>query len=197
MGPPSLPLWLRRFQIQHHKYIPPGESEVLRVQRHWIAMARPLGELFAVITLSMLLAGWLGPDSGRDPLDTLAFFAILVVGVRFLLRYANWKIERVIVTNKRVIELSGVFNRRVASMPLSQVTDLTYKRSVLGRMLKSHGYGELILESPGQKQAIESIPYLPTPDPFYRQFVQYLNEAPELRRPDQADTGEIPQVPAS
>ncbi len=48
----------------------------------------------------------------------------------------------------------GVFTRRVAMMPLMKVTDMSYNRSVLGRLV---GYGEFVLESAGQEQALRTV----------------------------------------
>ena len=56
-------------------------------------------------------------------------------------------------------------------MPLRKVTDMTYERSVLGRLL---GYGEFIMESAGQDQALSRVPYLPRPDSLYLEVSQLL-----------------------
>ncbi len=49
-------------------------------------------------------------------------------------------------------------------MPLSKVTDLTFQRSLGGRLL---GYGTVIVESAGQNQAFEKIKYVPRPEEVY------------------------------
>ncbi len=49
-------------------------------------------------------------------------------------------------------------------MPLGKVTDLTFERSLGGRML---GYGTLIVESAGQIQALNRIDYMPRPEEIY------------------------------
>jgi hypothetical protein len=61
----------------------------------------------------------------------------------------------------------GVFTRRVAMMPLMKVTDMSYNRSVLGRLV---GYGEFVLESAGQEQALRTVSYLPRPDALYEEI---------------------------
>jgi hypothetical protein len=77
-------------------------------------------------------------------------------------------------------------------MPLGKVTDLTYQRGPLARLFN---YGELILESAGQKQALESISFIPRPDEFYRDFTEMLNNAGVIPvSVDDKDTGEIPRV---
>jgi hypothetical protein len=49
-------------------------------------------------------------------------------------------------------------------MPLSKVTDMSFQRSSLGRIL---GYGEFILESAGQDQALRVVDHLPYPEQLY------------------------------
>lgn len=44
------------------------------------------------------------------------------------------------------------------------VTDLTFERSLRGRLL---GYGTLIVESAGQIQALNRIDYIPRPEEVY------------------------------
>jgi hypothetical protein len=49
-------------------------------------------------------------------------------------------------------------------MPLSKVTDMSFQRSTMGRIL---GYGEFILESAGQDQALRIVDHLPYPEQLY------------------------------
>jgi protein-disulfide isomerase-like protein with CxxC motif len=53
---------------------------------------------------------------------------------------------------------------KIAMMPLAKVTDLTFERSLRGRIL---GYGTLIVESAGQIQALNRIDYIPRPEEVY------------------------------
>ena len=59
---------------------------------------------------------------------------------------------------------TGVVTRKVAMMPLVKVTDMSFQRSSLGRLL---GYGEFILESAGQDQALRVVDHLPYPEQLY------------------------------
>ena len=52
-------------------------------------------------------------------------------------------------------------------MRLSKVTDVTYFRSVPGRIL---GYGTIIIESAGQDQAMHNLFFLPEPDSVYAEL---------------------------
>ena len=50
-------------------------------------------------------------------------------------------------------------------MPFIKVTDMSYHRTVPGRIF---GYGEFILESAGQEQALRKVEWVPHPDATYR-----------------------------
>ena len=57
-----------------------------------------------------------------------------------------------------------MLTRKVAMMPMSKVTDMSFQRSFGGRIL---GYGELIVESAGQNQALDRVTYIPYPEQLY------------------------------
>ena len=63
------------------------------------------------------------------------------------------------VTLQRFMLATGIVTRKVNMMPLAKVTDMSFQRSPMGRIL---GYGEFILESAGQDQALSNVGYLPT-----------------------------------
>jgi uncharacterized membrane protein YdbT with pleckstrin-like domain len=112
------------------------------------------------------------------PLNELVWLAALAVIGRLLWKVGEWQVERFIVTDQRILLTSGLFTRRVAMMPLRKVTDMTYERSLSGRLC---GYGTFIMESAGQDQALRSINFLPSPDVLYRE-VSDLLFGPEARR---------------
>jgi len=64
-----------------------------------------------------------------------------------------------------LIAVTGVFVRNVAMLPLAKLTDMNYKRSVIGMLL---GYGSFRLETAGQNQAVEMLGRIPDPDASYR-----------------------------
>jgi uncharacterized membrane protein YdbT with pleckstrin-like domain len=59
---------------------------------------------------------------------------------------------------------SGILTRKVGMMPLGKVTDMSFQRTLAGRLF---GYGEFIVESAGQDQALRTIDFLPYPDQLY------------------------------
>jgi membrane protein YdbS with pleckstrin-like domain len=192
MPRPRLPFgWSYGPRITYDRYLSPGEEVAFEVRRHPAALLAPAAQALGAWLAFFVLHNWLGLPSDSNPVDTVMFIVVMAFTLRAIWRWFEWQIERVLVTNKRIVEVSGIITRRVASMPLGKVTDLTYKRGPVARLFN---YGELILESAGQKQALESISYIPRPDEFYRDFTEMLNNAPHGRTLDDKDTGEIPRV---
>ena len=60
-------------------------------------------------------------------------------------------------------------------MPLVKVTDMSFQRSSLGRLL---GFGEFILESAGQDQALRNIDHVPYPEQLYLEVTGILYPDP-------------------
>ena len=56
-------------------------------------------------------------------------------------------------------------------MPLVKVTDLSFARPPGGRLF---GYGEIVIESAGQDQALRRIRQLPDPDELYLEICDLL-----------------------
>ena len=77
---------------------------------------------------------------------------------------AAWQATYFAVTEVRMVLVSGFMVRKVAMMPLARVTDMSFRRSALGRLL---GYGEFIVESAGEEQALRKIDFLPYPEQLY------------------------------
>lgn len=161
------------------RYLFPTEKYRGEWKRHWIHMILPL----AILVLATFLMGFVSSLFAAHHVD-IAVTATLVVWLGVLV-YAGWRVfdwfmDRFILTNKRVMLVSGLITRRVAMMPLVRVTDMKYEQSPLGRMLN---YGTFVLESAGQDQALREVPHLPNPNELYLRVVEemYEPEAVEAR----------------
>lgn len=143
------------------EYLLPTERRVIRVRQHWAVMMRHLTETALFLLLVVVAQRLL---QGNVVIDNAAFYLGLVAVLRFTLLTALWWIERIVITDKRVMMAEGILVHNVGMMPLSKVTDLTFRRSLGGRMF---GYGTLIVESAGQIQALNKISYMPRPEEIY------------------------------
>jgi hypothetical protein len=185
------------------RYLAADETVVLQARRHVAVLARPALAALGAILLALFVGLVVSPGDGADLLDTAGGLFALWFLLGFLWRGWEWWLDRIFVTEKRIFEVSGLLTRKVASMPLGNLTDMTYQRSLWGRIL---GYGELIVETAGQAQALSRIAYLSNPDEFYRAVTALVTAGllPAAStdavtgglpaRDDEDDTGPLPRV---
>ncbi|GHH65783.1 membrane protein [Streptosporangium violaceochromogenes] len=153
-----------------NRYLLPHEHQVIMVRRHPAVLLRPVGEVLGGLVLAGLLSKWFGDQGGSGAL-VIVWWAWLLLLIRFVWKVAEWSVDYFVVTSKRMLLTTGLITRKVAMMPLGKVTDMSFQRSLLGRML---GYGEFVLESAGQDQALSTVTYIPYPETLYLEVCQML-----------------------
>lgn len=169
------------------RYLLESERLEFAVRRHWVAVVGAASRYLLAVVGSLAVLG----VAGRTPAGSLVGTAVLLVATAwFGWRLGDWWTERFTVTDRRVLLVSGLLTRRVAIMPLRKVTDITYERTVPGRLL---GYGAFVMESAGQHQALSRIDYLPDPESRYRQMSQLLFGS--VRSSFDPDEDELPSGP--
>jgi uncharacterized membrane protein YdbT with pleckstrin-like domain len=148
------------------EYLLPTERRVIRVRQHWAFMSKPLLQTSLFLLGCVLVERFAQTNSTTADflIDNVTFYLALVAVLRFTVLTILWWIERIVITDKRVMLAQGIITHKVGMMPLGKVTDLTFERSLGGRML---GYGTLIVESAGQIQALNRIDYMPRPEEIY------------------------------
>ena len=139
------------------RYLLPHERSCITVRIHPATLAGPL----ILVSGGLVAAGELTRRSVRPKIVWGAYLSVLLY---FLQRVAARQATYFTVTDMRMILVSGFMVRKVAMMPLARVTDMSFRRSALGRLL---GYGEFIIESAGQEQALRTINFLPYPEQLY------------------------------
>jgi uncharacterized membrane protein YdbT with pleckstrin-like domain len=144
------------------RYLLPHEQEVITVRKHPAVLLGPVAWAVGGLILAAVLTETVFRHSST--LTWLVWAAWGLVLLRFAWATVNWSVDYFVVTSHRFIETSGLFSRNVAMMPLVKVTDMTFRRSFLGRML---GYGTFILESAGQDQALGTVDHIPYPEQLY------------------------------
>ena len=143
------------------EYLLPTERRVIRVRQHFASVLNDVLTTSLFLLLLVVAQGYLPPSV---LVDNITFYLALAAVVRFTVLTILWWIERIVITDKRVMLAQGFFVHKIAMMPLAKVTDLTFERSLRGRLL---GYGTLIVESAGQIQALNRIDYMPRPEEVY------------------------------
>jgi uncharacterized membrane protein YdbT with pleckstrin-like domain len=114
----------------------------------------------------LAIAGWLSVavSHGNRTVVLVIWLAWLVLLFRLVGKVIDWSLNYFVVTSQRMLLAQGVITRKVNMMPLTKVTDMSFERSTLGRIL---GYGRFNLESAGQDQALKIVDYLPYPEQLY------------------------------
>lgn len=161
-----------------------GEAVVVDVRAHGWVLTRPIALAAAVVVGSGFAA------SVRIPLAmawVLVGLVTLVV-VNLLARYLRWRARSLVVTTERVILRRGVLVRRGREIPLSQVSDVSYRQRPLERLFRA---GELRIESAGRDSA-EVFAGVPRPASVQREITRLLAErrsgvAERLSLPEQLD----------
>jgi membrane protein YdbS with pleckstrin-like domain len=167
------------------RYLFPTEKFRGEWRKHPIKLWRELAIVIAATVILGWATGWFGTHNQRGLTTVAVLIWILVlffVGWRIL----DWWYDRFILTNKRIMVVSGLVTRTVGMMPLVRVTDMKYEQSPLARLLN---YGTFVVESAGQDQALRTVKPLPNPNELYLRIVEemYEPEAVEARLSRVAD----------
>lgn len=120
-----------------------GEKEriILEAHQHLFLLFSTIGwEIAAIIVIivAVILVSVLVPALALIAPFGLFLLVIPLVGV--LVDLAYWLNRKYIVTNRRVISISGVFNKNVVDSSLEKVNDVKMEQSFLGRMFN---YGDI------------------------------------------------------
>jgi uncharacterized membrane protein YdbT with pleckstrin-like domain len=134
----------------------PDEHVVDDVRKVWVAFVGPT----LIIVVAVVLLLW---SLAAVPVRSL--WVGLVVGVLLLGfgvdRYLNVFKDRLIITDSRVMRVSGVYSRKAAWMPLSRVLDITVDRPLWLRPIRA---GHLTLENAAQEQGLREFRFIPHPN---------------------------------
>ena len=145
-----------------NRFLLPHERQVITVHQHPAVLIRVIFE----VLVGLAIAGWLTVAVAKNNGTAVLIIWILwgLVFLHLVIRVIEWVETYFVVTSQRFLLATGLITRQVKMMPLAKVTDMTFERSAWGRIL---GYGEFIIESAGQNQALERVKHLPYPEQLY------------------------------
>jgi uncharacterized membrane protein YdbT with pleckstrin-like domain len=145
-----------------NRYLLPHERQVITVHQHPAILIRPIFE----VLIGLAIAGWLSNSVAHGNSTVILVIWVIwgLVLLRLVVKVFEWGETYFVVTSQRFLLATGIVTRKVNMMPLAKVTDMSFQRSAMGRIL---GYGEFILESAGQDQALTNVGYLPYPEQLY------------------------------
>jgi uncharacterized membrane protein YdbT with pleckstrin-like domain len=118
-----------------------GENEqiLLRARKHWSILFGNIA-LEIVLIFALIVAIFALLPIVAFPVAPLGFFLVLVPLIGMVRDFLVWYNRQYIVTNRRVIQTSGVFSKDVVDSSLEKVNDVKLSQSFWGRLFD---YGDI------------------------------------------------------
>ncbi len=152
------------------KYLLPYEAAVITIRQHPILLAPSYVTAAGGLAAAWFAGAWASAGWILVPVWAAAAFLV----ARSLFLTANWAVQYVVITEKRVMLKSGLFNPRVTITAIESLDNLTLEKSFGGTVL---GYAALAMGETGET----IIDYLRYPDQIY---LEIRNAADPGRPPD-------------
>jgi membrane protein YdbS with pleckstrin-like domain len=121
------------------------EQVLLDARPNWSRLVAPT--LAALAVLAGLAAIFVVYASAPTFVGWILLGIVLLDAVVFGRSLLRWRTTTLTVTTKRVVYRTGVVSRMAREIPLSRVQDVTYRQSLLERVV---GAGSLLVESAGE-----------------------------------------------
>ena len=121
------------------KLLIPEEKILFVTRRHWLALLPAiLVDLgVAIVIVAIAVAGIVFL---QVQFALLLLLLLVVPVIHFVVRFIRWRNEQYIVTDRRILDVRGTFDKYVSDTSLEKVNDLVLEQSFLGRILD---YGDL------------------------------------------------------
>ena len=122
-----------------------GEQIMLRSRQHWLALilrTRTGMVLFGLALLILVGIIFFNLQAGvvRDVLSAIGGIVLVLAVIVFAYRLIQWLATEYVITNRRLIKVSGILNKRAGDSSLEKINDAILTQPLLGRMLN---YGDL------------------------------------------------------
>jgi len=116
-----------------------GENEriLLVTRQHWFVLFSNI--LMEILLIVLLVAGVIAA-SVVYPLATFGYILVLVPIAGMIRDILIWSNRQYIVTNRRVVQVTGVLSKEVLDTSLEKVTDVKMTQSFFGRLFN---YGDI------------------------------------------------------
>lgn len=116
-----------------------GENEqiILETHQHWFVL---FGKIFLELLLIALIIGGSLALSTIYPATIYGLVLVIVPLIGMISDILVWRNKAYVVTNRRVIQIAGVFDKEVVDSSLEKVNDVKMSQSFFGRMF---GYGDI------------------------------------------------------
>lgn len=166
-------------------------ERIVRITRdHWITLL-PTILIDAAIIIVIIGLSTLGIVLS-PPWTWFGFVLLLAPIGHLVLRIEMWLNEQHIITNRRVLQVTGTFSKRVSDTSLDKINDILMEQSALGRALN---FGNIEIIS-GSESGIDVFRHIADPIGFKKEL---LNQKETLTSPDISkgkapSAGDIPEL---
>jgi hypothetical protein len=121
-----------------------GEEKLFAAHPHWTVLAKRVAGN-ALLTILLLIIGIVAKvkiSNARVGLIVLIVFLALalIFYLQVFIQFLRWRNEHYIITDRRVIQVSGLLGKHTIDSSLNMINDLVLNQTLFGRMLN---YGDM------------------------------------------------------
>jgi len=114
------------------------ERMLLVTRQHWFVLFSTI--ILEIILILVLVAAVIAATTFYSPVAAFGFILVLVPLIGMIRDILIWYNRQYIVTNRRVMQVSGVINKNVVDSSLEKVNDVKMSQSFFGRLFD---YGDV------------------------------------------------------
>lgn len=170
-----------------------GDNEVVQSEcrQHWfVFIANIVVETLTIVILTALVTAivYFWPEQSQKSWIAFAYLLLLVPVIGFIFDFFKWWNRKFIITNFRVIQISGIINKDVIDSSLEKVNDVKLTQSFFGRIF-DYGTVEIMTAS---EHGINEIKTLGSPIKFKTAMInakELLEHSTRFSPPSGAGTG--------
>ena len=178
-----------------------GDNEQIMVvtHRHWsVLLLETLSELIlaialiVLVTLILFFSPLLGPLAVIGPFFALGYLLLLFPLASLTRDVLRWSNRKFVITSRRVIQLSGTFNKDVTDSSLEMVNDVKLDQTFWGRLL-NFGDVEILTAS---ELGVNKFTTIADPVRFKTAMLNAKNKLDTPQYVPSAPSAPVPDVPA-
>ena len=179
--------WPYHVPMGHDSSLAVGEESVRVLHPHWKTLVGPVAAGL-LVAVALAAAEALIPGNKYAAIERLAVAVVAVALLVWwlLLPVLVWRTTVYELTNRRMRLRDGILTRNGRDIPLSRITDVSFRKGVLDRLL---GCGTLVVESAGEhgELALTEIPHVERVSSLLFQLVEDEQKRDDRVYPDPAD----------
>jgi Bacterial PH domain/Short C-terminal domain len=121
-----------------------GEVVLRREHQHWLSLfleSRLSILLWIAGVLALVFVAWRNARDGLDNVVSIGALVLILLGVAFFIyRWWHWRTDEYVITNRRLLKVEGIINKRSADSSLEKINDAVLEVNLIGRIFD---YGDL------------------------------------------------------